>query len=105
MEIPRLSKVEATILEFLAKNPDGLYGQKLVDMSEGRLARGSVYVTLNRMSKKKLVMSEEEPRGREGGLPRRVFKVTGLGHRAHEAHQAWLEAGRAFGGGGEAWQP
>lgn len=87
MEIPNLSKREAQILELLVGEPDGMYGLEMVRAS-AELKRGTVYPTLNRMAEKGLVESHKEDRGSEGGLPRRVFTVTGLGQRTWKAYVA-----------------
>jgi DNA-binding PadR family transcriptional regulator len=59
-----------------------MYGLQLVERAGGALKRGTVYVTLGRMEAKGLVESEQEalPPGAIG-LPRRVYRPTGLGER------------------------
>jgi DNA-binding PadR family transcriptional regulator len=59
-----------------------MYGLQLVEQSGGALKRGTVYVTLGRMEAKGFVASEQEemPPGAIG-LPRRIYKPTGLGER------------------------
>ena len=71
---------ERLILERLVERP--AFGQQLVDQSGGALKRGTVYVTLSRMEAKGFVTSEQEaqPAGAIG-LPRRIYRVTGLGER------------------------
>ena len=92
MDIPRLSAKERLILELLIAAPrQELYGLEMVSASAGELKRGTVYVTLERMAEKGYVTSSEVKEPGQSGLPRRVFRVTGLGHRAY---QAW-EAARA----------
>jgi DNA-binding PadR family transcriptional regulator len=83
--LPTVSRKEALILDLLAAAGDR-YGLELVDASEGRLKRGTVYVTLSRMEDKGYVTStqEERPAGAIG-LPRRLYRLTALGRRAHEA--------------------
>ena len=72
---------ERLILEMLvARGPT--YGLQLVEQSAGALKRGTVYVTLGRMEMKGLVTSEQEPQPPGAiGLPRRIYRVTGLGER------------------------
>ena len=71
---------ERLILERLIDGP--AFGQQLVDQSGGALKRGTVYVTLSRMEAKGLVTSEQEAQPAEAiGLPRRIYRVTGLGER------------------------
>ena len=82
---------ERLILELLlASGPS--FGLRLVELSEGALKRGTVYVTLGRMEAKGLVASEQEP-GHPGaiGLPRRVYRLTGLGERVLQAWAAFTK--------------
>lgn len=76
---------ERLILELLvAAGPT--FGLNLVGESGGKLKRGTVYVTLGRMEAKGLVESEQEPPVPGAiGLPRRIYRVTGLGERAIKA--------------------
>ena len=81
MEItPSLPRKELLILELLVSGP--MHGLGLVQSSGGALKRGTVYVTLGRMEAKGLLLSEQEPPHPAAiGLPRRIYKVTGLGER------------------------
>jgi PadR family transcriptional regulator PadR len=92
MEMPRLSAKERLILELLLGTPGcELYGLEMVKKSGGELKRGTVYVTLERMADKGYVTSREvtEPGGTGlPWLPRRVFRITGLGQRAYAAWEA-----------------
>ena len=76
-----LPKKERLILELLVSGGP-MYGLQLVEQSAGALKRGTVYVTLGRMEAKGFVESEQEelPPGAIG-LPRRVYRPTGLGER------------------------
>lgn len=77
----RLSPTERLVLELLREHTE-LYGLDLVKKSGGELKRGTVYVTLGRMADKGFVDSRQVAAPpRAGGLPRRLFKMTGLGHR------------------------
>jgi PadR family transcriptional regulator, regulatory protein PadR len=78
-DIPRLSTVEGMILRLLVGGE--MYGLELVDASDGAVKRGTVYVTLGRMADKGLVTSRAVKLEHERGLPRRLFKMTGLGER------------------------
>jgi DNA-binding PadR family transcriptional regulator len=82
--VPRLSATEALILEMLRGSE--MYGLQLVEASGGALKRGTVYVTLGRMHEKGFVESQPEVR-RAGasGLPRRLYRPTGLGLRVLDA--------------------
>lgn len=72
--------VEETILQLLRANEE-LYGGQLV--TSGRVERGSVYVTLQRMERKGLVRSRlEEPRPSAIGKPRRMYRLTLAGRAA-----------------------
>jgi DNA-binding PadR family transcriptional regulator len=65
-----------------------MYGLELVRESDGRLKRGSVYVTLNRMEEKGYVAFREEAAAPiEGGMPRPLYRATGQGARVFRAWQ------------------
>jgi DNA-binding PadR family transcriptional regulator len=54
----------------------------MVELSEGRLKRGTVYVTLGRMREKGYLESRQEPLPPGAiGLPRRLYRPTGLAMR------------------------
>jgi len=77
---------ELDILRLLASRPEGLYGLQMVDLSEGRIKRGSVYVYLQRLKDDNLVGVKEVPAPEGyGGLPRPVYRITGLGQRVLDA--------------------
>src|SRR5918996_442755 len=79
--IMTLPRKERLILELLVSNGPS-YGLQLVERSDGALKRGTVYVTLGRMEAKGLVESEQEPLPPGAiGLPRRIYRPTGLGVR------------------------
>jgi DNA-binding PadR family transcriptional regulator len=80
-DLPRFSGAERLIVELLAAH-DELFGLRMVELSEGRLKRGTVYVTLGRMTEKGYLESRQEPLP-EGaiGLPRRLYRPTGLAMR------------------------
>ena len=64
------------------------YGLDLVKRSDGRLKRGTVYVTLQRMEEKGFITSRLEDEVDERiGAPRRLYKLTGLGERALAARE------------------
>ncbi len=72
-----LSPKERLILELLADGEQ--YGLALVDASGSALKRGTVYVTLSRMEAQGLVTSRhEEAPAHQGGMPRRLYRVTAL---------------------------
>ena len=74
-----------------------MYGLELVARSKGKLKRGTVYVTLGRMEEKGYISSSlEDPPPRAGGMPRRLYKPTTLGHRVFAAWSAWRKAVRGL---------
>jgi DNA-binding PadR family transcriptional regulator len=84
MSTPTLPQIERLVLELLLDGPD--FGLNLVGKSDGRLKRGTVYVTLGRMERKGFITSEQEPQTSGAiGLPRRIYRVTPLGARALRA--------------------
>src|SRR6188474_1781202 len=87
-DLPSLSATERLIIELLA-NHEELFGLRMVELSQGRLKRGTVYVTLGRMQEKGYLESRQEPLP-EGaiGLPRRLYRPTGLAMRVLAAWQA-----------------
>ena len=95
MEIPRLSRIEYEILNLLRSKE--MYGLELV-RSSTRLKRGTIYVTLERMTDKGYVRSREAERlPTESGTPRRIYSISALGARALAAADA---AAAAFNLGG-----
>ena len=84
----RLPAKERLILDLLVSTGP-LYGLRLVELSEGRLKRGTVYVTLARMEGKGYLESEQEaaPPGAIG-LPRRLYRSTPMGERVLHAWTA-----------------
>lgn len=94
--LPRLSRTERHILELLAAQGE-LFGLQMVERSEGRLKRGTVYVTLGRMLEKGYLESRQEALdpGAIGRLPRRLYRPTGYAMRVLEA---WRLAERAMSG-------
>ena len=90
--IPTLSSKEEAILELLVSKGE-LYGLQLVKESEGKLKRGTVYVTLSRMEEKGYVESyqEKQPSGAIG-LPRRLYRPTGLGQQVLDAWEIFRSA-------------
>lgn len=91
--LPTLSRKETAILELLVDHKE-LYGLQLVSASKGELKRGTIYVTLGRMDDKGYVTSRlEDAPADSGGLPRRIYRATALGHRILNA---WTLATRHF---------
>ena len=65
-----------------------LYGLAIVERSEGRVGRGTAYVTLGRMEEKGFIVSRQEDRQTGAiGLPRRLYKITGHGESVLNAYE------------------
>ena len=91
--LPRFSATERLILELLTVHEE-LFGLRMVELSEGRLKRGTVYVTLGRMHEKGYLESRQEPLPDGAiGLPRRLYRPTGLAMRVLAA---WKAAERVY---------
>ncbi len=83
-----LSAKEALVLEMLLAVNRELYGLEMVEASAGLLKRGTIYVTLQRMEEKGLVESRKEARTEpEIGIPRRLYRASGLGARAFNEYR------------------
>ncbi len=92
--LQKLSLTEAVIAHLLRKyHPKQLYGLEMIKLSsdgELQLKKGTIYVTLERMEKKGLVVSEMETEPRadmeEGKfyIPRRLYRLTPDGKQALE---------------------
>lgn len=79
--LPRLTAKERLILELLAGR-DPMFGLQMVELSNGHLKRGTVYVTLGRLEDKGYVTSQQEaPIPGAIGLPRRMYSPTAFGQR------------------------
>jgi PadR family transcriptional regulator, regulatory protein PadR len=84
-DFPSLSPVHYEILNLLRSGE--MYGLEMVKASK-MLKRGTVYVTLDRMTDKKWVTSRAIDNPNEPGMPRRRYKMTALGQRILAAHDA-----------------
>jgi PadR family transcriptional regulator, regulatory protein PadR len=93
--LPQLSTTERLIIELLSHHQE-LFGLQMVELSGGRLKRGTVYVTLGRMHEKGYLESRQEPLPDGAiGLPRRMYRPTGLAMRILDA---WATAERIYAG-------
>lgn len=99
MTFPQLSKIEFVILDLLRTGGEK-YGLELVKSSGGALKRGTVYVTLSRMTEKGFVKSKQEKDPNDPGMPRRIYAITGEGARALQAKDAADAINQAVGGFG-----
>lgn len=87
-----LSTTQLLILELLQRLGD-LYGLQLVAESDGRLKRGTVYVTLSRMADKGWIVARRDgAEGEHSGLPRPRYRITAKGKHALAAQQVWALA-------------
>lgn len=86
---PKLTAKEARVLGLLI-NGGEKYGLELVRESEGELKRGTIYVLLDRMGDKGYVESRQETNPTLSGMPRRLYKPTGLGAKAYRLHEKWV---------------
>jgi DNA-binding PadR family transcriptional regulator len=78
LDIPRLSRLEEIILRLLTHHET--FGLDLVERSRGVIKRGTVYVTLARMTQKGYLKSRTEPPPPGAiGLPRRLYRPTSYG--------------------------
>ena len=94
-QLPQFSATERLIIELLAEH-DELFGLRMVELSGGRLKRGTVYVTLGRMQEKGYLESRQEPLLAGAiGLPRRLYRPTGFALRALAAWKAAEQMYRA----------
>lgn len=86
--LPAFSATERQIVELLVDHQE-LFGLQMVELSAGRLKRGTVYVTLGRMQEKGYLESRQEPLPPGAiGLPRRLYRPTGLALRILATWQA-----------------
>ncbi len=76
---------EFQILELLITGGE-MFGLQLVRLVPGKLAVGTVYITLQRMERKGFV-SSRLVEDTAGGPARRLYRSTGLGYRMFTALQ------------------
>ena len=89
--LPSISSTESLVLDLLETAER--YGLELVDASQGRLKRGSIYVTLGRMEAKGFVQSRQEERVPGAiGLPRRLYRPTPYGLTVRDAYRLLRDA-------------
>jgi PadR family transcriptional regulator, regulatory protein PadR len=89
--LPSISATESLILDLLEAGER--FGLEMVEISGGRLKRGSIYVTLGRMERKGFVESRQEERPPGAiGLPRRLYRATSYGLKVRDAYGLLREA-------------
>jgi DNA-binding PadR family transcriptional regulator len=86
MSNPFATETELLILGLLQRSA-GLYGMELLHKSNGKLKRGTIYVTLGRLEERGLVTSELPKTEKHSGLPRPVYSVSEAGKRMLKAWQ------------------
>lgn len=91
MNLPTLSPKEYVILEQLVSRGE-TFALHLADSDPARIPRGTVYVTLQRMSRKGFVTSRQVT-DLAGGPPRRMYRPTGLGYRLYTAVRREIAGG------------
>jgi DNA-binding PadR family transcriptional regulator len=84
-----ISPTEALILSLLVARPGGAFGSELVQVSDGKLKRGSVYALLGRLEKSGLVTSIEEAATDAYALPRTRYKISAAGFKARSEFGQW----------------
>lgn len=83
-----LSPKEALILKQLIQaGSSELYGLEMVRASENALKMGTIYVTLARLQEKGFVESRREDDPQQA-VPRRLYKITGVGRHTYLAWEA-----------------
>ncbi|HCF25205.1 MULTISPECIES: PadR family transcriptional regulator [unclassified Novosphingobium] len=85
--------IESIVLKLLLAKSE-MYGLEMIKESAGRLKRGTIYVTLNRMEEKGLIKSRSEKDPRDPGMPRRLYQITGAGQRALNAWEFAASGGQ-----------
>ena len=87
-DLPQFSATERLHCR-IARGHEEMFGLQMVEMSGGQLKRGTVYVTLGRMQEKGYLESRQEPLPDGAiGLPRRLYRPTGLAMRILAAWKA-----------------
>lgn len=77
-----ISPTEALVLSLLVARPRGAFASELLQQSDGRLKRGSVYTLLTRLEASGLVTATEQPPQDTYALPRTSYRITGAGVKA-----------------------
>jgi PadR family transcriptional regulator, regulatory protein PadR len=91
--LPRLSATEALIIQLLLNSSEEMYGLQMIEKSNGKLKRGTIYITLQRMEGKRLIESKPQERTKpEIGIHRRVYKVTSYGVRVYSAFETLVQS-------------
>jgi PadR family transcriptional regulator PadR len=91
-DMPLLGEVEHLVLLAVLRLDGTAYANPIRDLIEAdagvRLFRGSVYVTLERLERKRFVESSfSAPTGQRGGKAKRLFRICPAGLAALKASQ------------------
>jgi len=73
---------ELEVLRYLQSEVAGMYGLQLVEKSNGAIGRSSVYILLSRLEEKGYVIRTVPTAANHPGLPRPVYRISGLGKQA-----------------------
>ena len=92
-DIPRLSNKEYLVMELLVSGE--MYGLEMVKESEGKLKRGTIYVTLNRMAEKGYLEFRVEEETTHSGIRRRLYRATAYGTQVYNVFVS-LKAAKAL---------
>ena len=89
MKESKLGDFEETLLLIVGILSDDAYAFKIAEEFESQLDRsvsiGAVHSTLNRLAEKGFLKSEMgKPTAERGGRRKRIYEITGAGHRALE---------------------
>jgi DNA-binding PadR family transcriptional regulator len=89
-----LSKTEAMILQIMSDNGfKERYGLELLKLSDGKIKRGTIYTTLQRMEDKGFVTSRHAEKPDDvSGIRKKLYEVTGTGQRALQAYELVLSS-------------
>ena len=82
--MPNLGEFEEVVLLAVLRLEEGAYSipirDEILRRARRRIARGALYIALDRLEEKGLLSSRMgDPRPERGGRPRRYFKVTSRG--------------------------
>lgn len=87
------------ILRLLMDHPQGLYGSDFVELSRGKLKRGTIYTTLDRMIDDGYLTEAQDPPEDDHLTPRTRHIISAAGRRAFNGflrdHRLQLAAGGA----------
>ncbi len=79
-----ITGAEFSILKMLVDNgAKPMYGLELVERSDGKLKRGSVYVLLDRLDSKGFVVGKKEDSSTVA-VPRKLYRITATGRKVFQ---------------------